>query len=59
MEGVSKMLIDEEDAVQGETRKLFRDKPHTTCGKYFSGDIVMDWLGQNGFGATAACRKTD
>ena len=55
MEGVSKMVIDEEDAVQGETRKVFREKPHTIWDNYFSGDPVMDWLGQNEFGATMAC----
>ena len=33
MEGVSKMVIDEEDAVQGETPKVFRENPHTTWDK--------------------------
>ena len=49
------MVIDEENNVQGGTRKVFREKPHKTRDKYFSGDIVMDWLGQNGFGATMTC----
>ena len=30
MEGVSKMVIDEEDVVKRDTRKMFREKPHTT-----------------------------
>ena len=41
----------------GETRKVFRDKPHTTWDNYFSGDRVMNWLGENGFGATMTCRR--
>ena len=49
------MVIDKEDAVQGETWKFFREKPHKTRDKYFSVDLVMDWLGQNGFGATMTC----
>ena len=51
------MVIDEEDSVQGETWKVFMEKPHTTWDNYLSGDIVMDWLGQNGLGATITCRR--
>ena len=57
MEGVRKMVIDEEDVVQAETPKVFREKPHTTWDKSFSGDLVMDWLGHNGFRATMTCRR--
>ena len=49
------MVIDEEDAIQGETRKVFRENPHTTWDNYFCGDIVMKWMGQNGFGETMSC----
>ena len=57
MEGVRKMVIEKEDAVQGETRKVFMEKPHTTQDNYFSGDLVMDLLGNNGSGATMECRS--
>ena len=50
------MVIDEGYAVHGETQKVFMEKPHTTWDNYFSGDLVMDWLGQNGFRATMTCR---
>ena len=58
MEEVRNMVIDGdgEEKVDGKTRKVFREKPHTTWDNYFSGDLVMDWLGQNGFGATMTCR---
>ena len=57
MEKVSKMVMDGEDTEDGSTKKVFRAKPHTTWDNYFSGDLVMDWLGQNGFGATMSCRR--
>ena len=56
MEKVSKMVMDGEDTKDGSTKTLFREKPHTTWDNYFSGDLVMDWLGQNGFGATMTCQ---
>ena len=37
--------------------KIFREKPHCTWDNFFSGDIVMDWLGEQGFGATMTCRR--
>ena len=36
---------------------MFGEKPHTTWDNYFSGDIVMDWLVHNGFGATMTFRR--
>ena len=57
MEKVGRMVMYGEDTEDGSTKKLFRAKPHTTWYNYFSGDIVMDWLGQNGFGATMTCRS--
>ena len=57
MEKVSRMVMYGEDTEDGSTKKLFRAKPHTTWDNYFSGLLVMDWLGQNGFGATMTCRR--
>ena len=36
---------------------IFRQKPHCTWDNYFSGDAILDWLGDNGFGATMTCRR--
>ena len=46
-----------EDTKDGSTKKVFGEKPHTTWDNDFSGDLVMDWLGQNGFGSTTTCRR--
>lgn len=37
--------------------QIFLWKPHTTWDNSFSGDKIMDWLGNNGFGATMTCRR--
>ena len=51
------MAMDGEDNEYGSTKKVFQAKPHTTWDNCLSGDIVMDWLGQNGFGATMSFRR--
>jgi hypothetical protein len=33
-------------------RQIFLEKPHSTWDNYFSGDDVMDFLGERGFAAT-------
>ena len=38
-------------------RQIFREKPHSTWDNYFSGDQILTWLGENGFGATMTCRR--
>ena len=38
-------------------KKIFKEKFHSTWDNYFSGDVIMDWLGMNGFGATMTCRR--
>jgi len=48
--------------VEGEpagpsVKKIFKEKFHSTWDNYFSGDVIMDWLGTNGFGATMTCRR--
>ena len=48
--------------VEGEpadpsVKKIFKEKFHSTWDNYFSGDVIMDWLGTNGFSATMTCRR--
>ena len=48
--------------VRGETaaselRQIYVQKPHCTWDNYFSGDVIMNHLGENGFGATMTCRR--
>ena len=57
MDKVSKMVMDGEYTKYRSTKKVFQVKPHTTWDKYFFGDLVMDWLGKNGFRATMTCRR--
>ena len=40
-----------------DVRKIFGDYPHMTWDNHFSGDQIMDWLGEQGFGATMTCRR--
>lgn len=37
--------------------KIFREKPHMTFDNFFSGDEIMDHIGQLGFAATMTCRR--
>jgi hypothetical protein len=39
------------------TKKIFREKPHSTWDNYFSGDMILNWLGENGFSSTMTCRR--
>jgi len=41
----------------GTAQKLYTEKPHSTWDNYFSGDKIMDWLGENGFGGTMTTRR--
>lgn len=38
-------------------RQIFDGYPHFTWDNHFSGDRIMDYLGENGFGATMTCRR--
>jgi hypothetical protein len=42
---------------QKNVRQIFPEKPHITCNNYFSGDEVMDYLGEKGFSATMTCQR--
>ena len=36
---------------------LFSELPHFTFDNYFSGDVIIQWLGENGFGGLFTCRR--
>jgi hypothetical protein len=36
-------------------KKIFSEKPHSTWDDYFSGDHIMNWLGNNGLAAAMTC----
>ena len=38
-------------------KQIFKLKPHFTYYNYFSGDLIMNYLGENGFGAVTTCRR--
>ena len=38
-------------------RGIFREKPHITCGNFFSGDDVIKYACTEGFGLTMTCRR--
>lgn len=39
------------------TKIIFKKPPHFTADNHFSGDNVMDYVGQKGFGITVTCRR--
>ena len=51
-----KPMCDTEPEVAG-IKQIFPSYPHFTWDNYFSGDHIMDWLGENGFGAIMTCRR--
>jgi hypothetical protein len=60
MQKVAAMVINNDhDEVLNHvaTRKVFRERPHSTWDNYFSGDKVLNWLGANNFAATMTCRR--
>jgi hypothetical protein len=42
---------------QSGTCQISSKKPHSTWDNYFLGDLVMDYLGKNGFAATMTCQQ--
>ena len=39
------------------SRQVFSEKPHSTWDNHFSGDLIMDYLGEKGFAATMTCQR--
>ena len=42
---------------RAKVRQIFPSKPHCTWDNYFSGDEIMDYLGEKGFAATMTCQR--
>jgi len=38
-------------------KKLYSKRPHITADNHFSGENVMSFMGENGFGMTCTCRR--
>jgi hypothetical protein len=38
-------------------RRIYLHPPHITCDNHFSGDNVLDYAGERGFGITQTCRR--
>ena len=38
-------------------RRIYPSPPHITCDNYFSGDDILDYAGERGFGITQTCRR--
>ena len=38
-------------------RSIFSMKPHFTCDNHFSGDPIMEYAAEQGFGLTMTCRR--
>ena len=49
-----KLMVDGEP---GLTKKLYSQMPHSTWVNPFSGDNIMDYAGEHGFGLTMTCRR--
>ena len=54
---VNKILPLIEGRVSNSRRQIWRIMPHMTWDNYFSGCLVMRFLGELGFGATMTCRR--
>ena len=48
--------IEGEPEVPG-MRQIFKERPHITWDNSFSGDQILNWLGEKGFGGTMTCRR--
>ena len=42
---------------QDKRKQIFEEPPHITMDNFFSGDMVLNFLGQEGWKATMTCRR--
>jgi hypothetical protein len=42
---------------QSATCQIFSKKPHSTSENFFSGDLIMDYLGKHSFAVTMTCQQ--
>ena len=38
-------------------KKIYSRKPHITMDNYFSGEKILNWIGENGYGTTMTCQR--
>jgi hypothetical protein len=55
MEQLGSMVIGAPE--RGPTCQIFSEKPHSTWDNYFSGDQIMDYLGEQGLAGTMTCQR--
>jgi hypothetical protein len=55
IEQLGAMVIGEPNC--SDTRQIFTEKPHSTWDNYFSGNLILDYLGENGFAAMMTCQR--
>jgi hypothetical protein len=51
------LLKVEDDSDDEDESKIFKSPPHITFDNYFCDDVVLDYMGQRGFGATMMNRR--
>ena len=51
------LLKVEDDSDDEDESKIFKSPPHITFDNYFCDDVVLDYMGQRGFGATMTNRR--
>ncbi len=56
MEKILPMVQGEAQENPDNLKQIFRVRPHTTWDNYFSGCKILNWLGEQGFGATMTYR---
>jgi hypothetical protein len=56
MEMITPMIEGQEPEYGGQ-RQIYEQKPHSTWDNHFSGDIICNWMGENGFGCTMTCSR--
>jgi hypothetical protein len=55
IEQLETMVIGEPN--RSDTCQIFKEKPHSMWDNYFSGNLRMDYLGENGFAAMMTCQR--
>lgn len=55
--GIKPLIMGAEQEEGDNRRQIFSTEPHITADNHFSGDPVMGWLGENGYGGLMTCRR--
>jgi len=62
VEGVEKSSVSIMNYIDGKEytvpkKKIYKQRPHIVADNHFSGENVMEYIGQQGFGITTTCRR--